>query len=132
MEPAIYELPRDRQALEQVLRSRQTLLNPEELARVAAIFDDVRTRGDEAIREVTEKFDKIDLQFVDAKAGNSGDGDQAFTFIGSGTFNAEGQIRFFFEGSHTVVALNTIGTGGAEAQIELSGNISLSAADFVL
>lgn len=61
MEPAIYELPTDRPSLDQVLRSRQTLLDPEELGRVAAIFNDVRARGDEAVRSATEKFDKVAL-----------------------------------------------------------------------
>jgi histidinol dehydrogenase len=61
MEPAIYELPKDKNAVEQALRSRQTLLDPEELGRVAALFNDVRLRGDEAIRAATEKFDKIAL-----------------------------------------------------------------------
>lgn len=41
-------------------------------------------------------------------------------------------MRAFVEGDHTVVALNTTGTGGAESQIELAGNVSLAAAVFVL
>ena len=74
--------------------------------------------------------DDLDLSQIDAKPGAIGN--QAFTFIAGSKFSAEGQVRFFFEGDHTVVALNTIGTGGAESQIELAGNISLAAADFVL
>ena len=57
---------------------------------------------------------------------------KTFSFIGEGGFTAEGQVRFFFEGDHTVVALNTTGTSGAESQIELAGNITLSEADFIL
>ena len=74
--------------------------------------------------------DKIDLLSIDAKVGTAGD--QTLSFIGEGGFNAEGQVRFFFEGDHTVVALNTSGTSGAELQIELAGNITLSEADFIL
>lgn len=61
MEPTIYELPNDRQTVDQVLRSRQALLDPEELGRVAALFNEVRRHGDSAIRVATEKFDKISL-----------------------------------------------------------------------
>lgn len=61
MEPSIYELPKDTQSLEQALRSRQTLLDPEELGRVAALFEEVRRNGDSAIRAATERFDKVVL-----------------------------------------------------------------------
>jgi Ca2+-binding RTX toxin-like protein len=74
--------------------------------------------------------DKIELRFMDARVGTSGD--QAFDFIGSDGFTAEGQVRAFVEGDHTVVALNTSGSGGSEAQIELTGNFALVEGDFVL
>ncbi|HVJ20798.1 MAG TPA: histidinol dehydrogenase [Polyangiaceae bacterium] len=61
MKPEIYDLPNDRARLDEVLKGRQGLLDPEELARVSAIFADVRQRGDTAIREITQKFDKIEL-----------------------------------------------------------------------
>ena len=41
-------------------------------------------------------------------------------------------MRFAFEGDHTVVQLNTVGSGGAESEIELAGNINLTIVDFVL
>ena len=41
-------------------------------------------------------------------------------------------MRAFFEGDHTVVALNTTGNSKAEAQIELAGLIDLAAVDFIL
>jgi Ca2+-binding RTX toxin-like protein len=74
--------------------------------------------------------DKIDLRFIDAKVGTAGG--QGFSFIGGSNFSAEGQVRAFFEGDHTVVALNTSGAGGTESQIELAGNVTLTAADFLL
>ena len=75
-------------------------------------------------------LDRIDLGQIDAKAGPVGN--QAFTFIGAGGFSAEGQVRAFFEGDHTVIALNTVGTSGAELQIELAGHFDLTAIDFFL
>ena len=75
-------------------------------------------------------LDKIDLSQIDAKSGTIGN--QAFTFIGGSTFTAEGQVRAFFEGDHTVVALNTTGASGAESQIQLAGHIDLIGFDFIL
>ena len=75
-------------------------------------------------------IDKLDLSQIDAKAGPVGN--QAFTFIGERGFSAEGQVRAFFEGDNTVVALNTTGNSGAEAQIQLAGLIDLAAIDFIL
>jgi Ca2+-binding RTX toxin-like protein len=74
--------------------------------------------------------DKIDLRFIDAESGTAGK--QDFTFVGKNTFTAEGQVRFFFEGDHTVVALNTTGPGGADSQIELAGQVNLAGGDFFL
>ena len=84
----------------------------------------------DVITDFQPGVDKIDLQFIDGKVGTA-DG-QGFSFIGSSNFSAEGQVRAFFEGDHTLVALNTSGTSGAESQIELAGNVTLTAADFLL
>ena len=75
-------------------------------------------------------IDDIDVGQIDAKAGTIGN--QAFTFIGGSKFSAEGQVRVFFEGDHTVVALNTTGNSGAESQIQIAGHIDLTASDFIL
>jgi Ca2+-binding RTX toxin-like protein len=75
-------------------------------------------------------LEHIKLYDIDAKVGTVGD--QNFKFIGKDTFTAEGQVRFFFEGDHTVVALNTSGTSGAESQIELTGLVNVSGGDFLL
>jgi Ca2+-binding RTX toxin-like protein len=74
--------------------------------------------------------DKLDLHLIDARLGTSQD--QAFAFINGDGFTAEGQVRFFVEGDHTVVEANTTGGSGAEMQVELSGNINLTAGDFLL
>jgi Ca2+-binding RTX toxin-like protein len=74
--------------------------------------------------------DDIDLQAVDAKTATAGN--QAFSFVGTEAFTAAGQVRYFFEGDHTVVELNTTGANGAESQIELNGHLNLAAGDFLL
>jgi Ca2+-binding RTX toxin-like protein len=58
-------------------------------------------------------------------------GEQQLSFVGQGGFTAAGQARFFFEGDHTVVAVNTVGTSGAEMQIQLDGHVGLVASDFI-
>jgi serralysin len=74
--------------------------------------------------------DKIDLEAVDAKFSTADN--QAFTFIGSAPFTAEGQVRVVTEGDHTLVQMNTFDGLGAESAIELTGNIDITATDFVL
>ena len=74
--------------------------------------------------------DKIDVSQIDAQA--SSPGLAPFTFIGDAKFTAEGQVRAVFDGTNTIVALNTTGNSGAESQIELAGDIDLSASDFFL
>ena len=85
------------------------------------------------LRDVITDFvhgtDKIDLNAIDAKAGLGGN--QDFSFIGSKGFSAEGQVRVVTEGDHTVVQLNTTGLGGADSEIQLTGHITLSSADFI-
>jgi Ca2+-binding RTX toxin-like protein len=85
-----------------------------------------------ATRDVVRDFrrgeDHLDLSQMDASAGRAGDQDP--TFIGQKAFTAEGQVRFFFEGDHTVVEVNTSGTSGAEMQIQLDGQVQLAAFDF--
>lgn len=86
-----------------------------------------------ATRDVVRDFhraegDHLDLSQLDASTSASGDQDP--TFIGQKAFTAEGQVRFFFEGDHTVVEVNTVGASGADLQIELAGRVQLAAGDF--
>jgi hypothetical protein len=75
--------------------------------------------------------DKINVANINAKALNFF-GDSAFTFIGEEEFSYAGQLRVTHEYGNTVIQGNTIGTGGAEFEIELTGNHTLVASDFVL
>ena len=82
-----------------------------------------------ATRDLVRDFnrgqsDKLVFELEDA-------GGIDLTFRGTQGFSAPGQVRFFFEGDHTVVAVNTVGNSGAEMQIELDGKVSLLASDFI-
>ncbi len=82
--------------------------------------------------------DKIDLSNINARpvivlgGGQVGQVDTAFTFITDQPFSAAGQVRVAYENGNTVVQGNTLGTSGAEFEIELTGHHDLSASDFVL
>jgi hypothetical protein len=86
------------------------------------------------LRDVINDFqqgqDLIDLGAVDADAGAAGN--QAFSFIGQAAFSAAGQVRWFHENGHTIVEVNSQGPQGAEMQIDLLGQLTLAASDFIL
>jgi Ca2+-binding RTX toxin-like protein len=90
-------------------------------------YSDVRQSmpGDraDAIHGFEAGFDKIDVSPIDAEGGKVGR--QAFEFIGTDGFTAEGQVRAIQIGSDTLLRFNTQGSGGAEMEILLT-NINAS------
>ncbi len=84
-------------------------------------------------RDIISDFargDRIDIVSIDAKENAASD--QAFTFIGTKAFNAPGQLRFFQEGSVTVIEGSTDTDTAPEFQIEISKLFIPIAADFIL
>ena len=86
-----------------------------------------------ATRDVVHDFrhaegDHLDFSQMDASTSRAGDQDP--TFIGQKAFTAEGQVRYFFEGDHTVVEVNTTGNSGADMQLRLDHHVSLASTDF--
>jgi Ca2+-binding RTX toxin-like protein/protocatechuate 3,4-dioxygenase beta subunit len=75
--------------------------------------------------------DRLDLSAIDA---GTAAGDQAFLFVGSGAFvgGGQGSIRSIFQGTDTVLQIDSGNGGAAEAVIRLTGLHSLAAADFIL
>jgi hypothetical protein len=67
---------------------------------------------------------------VDAQASTFGN--QPFSFIGAAAFSAEGQIRAVLSGGHTLIEINTVGTGEAEMLIELDRIVTITAENFIL
>jgi serralysin len=74
--------------------------------------------------------DKIDLASLDARSGNAGD--QAFAFIGAKGFTAAGQLRYLYDGTSTIVQGDVNGDKVVDFEIQLTGKLALTAADFVL
>ena len=67
---------------------------------------------------------------IDARPGMSGN--QAFSFIGEGTFSAVGQVRAFVEGDDVIVEVNASSATGAEMTIVVGDIAVLSGDDFIL
>ena len=76
--------------------------------------------------------DKIDLSPIDANTVLAGN--QAFTFIGTGLYtHTAGELRYAYTSpTTTTVAGDVNGDGTSDFHIVLSGNVALTAADFVL
>jgi len=74
--------------------------------------------------------DQIDLSDIDSNTGVSGL--QDFTWKGTGAFTAAGQVRYEIQGANTIVMVNVDSNLGADMEIQLNGNLTLSAADFIL
>jgi Ca2+-binding RTX toxin-like protein len=102
-------------------------------------FDNVGESGITSVtRDVIKDFlvgDKIDLASIDAIATTTAN--DAFAFIGKSAFsttNASGQLRFAYDSgtNSTIVYGSTDADTDAEFSIELTGNIALTAADFLV
>jgi serralysin len=104
-----------------------------------AVIESAIGSGRDVIRDFTVNpdggtgfIDRLEVSTIDAKAGMAGD--QAFSFIGTGAFTAEGQIRVVQSGTDTIVQFNTTGASGAEMEVllaDFTANL-LTAADFIL
>lgn len=97
-----------------------------------AVTDSPAAAGRDVIMDFAAGEDRLNFATIDARAGDAGN--QAFTFIGSGPFTAEGQIRVVQSGSSVVVMANTSGTSDAELVLILRDVVvaDLTAGDFVL
>lgn len=75
--------------------------------------------------------DRIDVSGIDAVPGGAND---LFSFRGTATFNAAGQIRLQQSGGNTIVEINTVGTSVAEMTIVLMGitATALDVGEFIL
>ncbi|MBK5914194.1 VCBS domain-containing protein [Rhodocyclus purpureus] len=92
-------------------------------------FLDAKDTGD-TITDFHVGFDSLDFSAIDANTAASGD--QAFGLVNSVALQAN-SINWFVEGDNTVVQFDNDGdVGSAEFEITLVGQLTLSAADFVL
>ncbi|MFN0193733.1 MAG: Ig-like domain-containing protein, partial [Aestuariivirga sp.] len=98
------------------------------------IFTAIADSGLGAARDVVQDFvvgtDKLDVSVIDAA---SAAGVQDFSFIGTASFTAEGQVRAVQSGGNTILEFNTAGTTGAEMSIQLNvvTATALTSSDFI-
>jgi Ca2+-binding RTX toxin-like protein len=75
--------------------------------------------------------DKIDLSAIDAREGTAAN--EAFRFIGTGAFTGRaGELRSFSGGGDTFFAADTDGDKAADYVVRIDGQLTLTAADFIL
>lgn len=101
----------------------------------ADVFDfDFISETDDSAPDLISDFapsgDDIDLSSIDADKVTAGD--QAFAFIGSAAFSAAGQLRCYASAGTTYVEGNIDTTFGADFIIQLTGNLTLTEANFIL
>ena len=86
------------------------------------------------IKDFVHLTDKIDLSTIDANS--TGTGNAVFTFLeGLGTAftpGTAGQVHFVTSGTNTMIEGDTNGDAIADFQIELTGTVGLTGADFIL
>ena len=97
-------------------------------------LDSAATLKHDLIKDFVHLTDKIDLLTIDADTTNTGNG--TFTFlVGLGTafkLGMAGQVHFVTSGANTLIEGDTNGDAIADFQIELTGIIALTGADFML
>jgi len=85
----------------------------------------------DTITDFVSGQDKIDLSGIDANANVTGD--NAFSFIGNLAFShIAGQLHTEASGANTILSGDVNGDGVADFQILLTGQQTLTAADFIL
>jgi Ca2+-binding RTX toxin-like protein len=80
-----------------------------------------RTR--DVITDFDQGLDRIDIGFILPTA---------FSFVGQAALTGGDQVRYGFDGSDTIVEVSTDADAGVELSIRLTGNVDLTADDFVL
>ena len=73
--------------------------------------------------------DRIDVSAIDALPGGA---DDAFVFVGAAHSGGGGTLRAFTEGGSTIVGGDLTGDGLDDFQIQVIGNFTLTATDFIL
>jgi Ca2+-binding RTX toxin-like protein len=96
-----------------------------------SVGDSTAASSRDRIMDFQLKFDKIDLSEIDADVRTGGD--QAFRFIGVGTFTGGGaELRYQHGNGNTLIFADINGDGRADFSIELIGQLNLLDRDFLL
>jgi Ca2+-binding RTX toxin-like protein len=83
--------------------------------------------GGDMLTEFDTGVDKIDVSGIDAKTGTIGH--NAFEFIETDAFTAEGQIRAVQSGANVILQFNVTGASGAEMTITLENRNTANIVD---
>ena len=93
-----------------------------------AVTDSLAGSSRDVIQDFVRGSDRIDVATIDAN-GNSMDGNQAFTFIGSGAFaGSAGQLRFV----NGILQGDINGDKIADFDISIVGQTAMSSTDLIL
>ena len=85
----------------------------------------------DVITDFVSGEDRIELSRIDADLTQGFK--QSFDFIAGNSFSGTaGELRYFTTGSTTIIQADRDGDGAADFEIELTGNISLEAGDFLI
>ncbi len=82
----------------------------------------------DTITDFVSGTDKIDLNAIDANTTPAGGGIQDFVFVA--TITGPGQVRY--DAATGLLQANTAGSTAPELQIQLTANLNLTAADFIM
>lgn len=97
------------------------------------LADSGRGAERDIITDFVEGTDRINLSLIDANTTAGANGDQAFSFIGTGAFTMQArQLHQVSANGNTIVEGDVDGNGVADFQIQLRGLHTLHEADFVL
>lgn len=95
------------------------------------LFDSVANADGDRVTDFRAREDRLDFSAIDANPYVVGD--QAFTWLGTGSFTqAAGQLRYSADGANIYVAGDTNGDALADFTVTLNGNFSLSGNHFIL
>lgn len=93
------------------------------------VFRDLSDAREDQIMHM-DSGDRIDVSGIDANTGASGD--QAFSFIGTGSYTSGGQIGYYYSNGDTYVRGDVTGDRVSDFNIIIEGRHQLDAGDFVL
>jgi serralysin len=95
---------------------------------VFTALSDSTTAARDTITDFSALVDTLDFSMIDAITATAAL--DAFSFVGNAAFTAAGQIRFYREGTNTIVALNVNSDLAADAALVLNGVVNLTSRDF--
>jgi hypothetical protein len=89
--------------------------------------------GADLITDFSHGTDMINVTAIDAATGGGPNaGDQAFAYGGQTAAVIANSLTWFFSGGNTIIQFDTNGNTTADYTITLTGNVSLTASDFLL